>query len=53
MLEMRVDMIVVASSLINFVVRKYRMKQMRISAYSLKEGILHNILQVVNKDCEV
>lgn len=41
MIEMRVDMIVVASCLIRFVVDHYAFSKIRVSGYSLKEGALH------------
>lgn len=47
MIEMRVDMIVVASILINFVVNSFNFEKIRISGYSLKEGILNDILNKV------
>jgi exopolyphosphatase / guanosine-5'-triphosphate,3'-diphosphate pyrophosphatase len=50
MIELRVDMIVVASCLINFIIKKCKIKRIRTSAYSLKEGILHSILNEVQKD---
>jgi exopolyphosphatase / guanosine-5'-triphosphate,3'-diphosphate pyrophosphatase len=40
MIEMRVDMIVVACCLIQFLLKKYLFKSIRVSAYSLKEGVL-------------
>lgn len=40
MIEMRVDMIVVASVLIRFVIEKLGIKDIRVSAYALKEGVL-------------
>jgi exopolyphosphatase/guanosine-5'-triphosphate,3'-diphosphate pyrophosphatase len=40
MIEMRVDMIVVASCLIQFLLKKHLFKSIRVSAYSLKEGVL-------------
>lgn len=43
MLEMRVDMIVVASCLINFILRKFNIKNIRVSSHSLKEGMLDSI----------
>lgn len=45
MIEMRVDMIVVACVLVNFLVEKLSLQDMRVSAYALKEGILFNILE--------
>jgi exopolyphosphatase/guanosine-5'-triphosphate,3'-diphosphate pyrophosphatase len=43
MIEMRVDMIVVACCLINFLLDKYTFKQIRVSTYALKEGILASL----------
>ncbi len=40
MIEMRVDMIVVACILINYIVDKYQLEKIRVSAYALKEGVL-------------
>jgi exopolyphosphatase / guanosine-5'-triphosphate,3'-diphosphate pyrophosphatase len=40
MIEMRVDMIVVACCLIQFLLKKHSFKSIRVSAYSLKEGVL-------------
>ncbi|MBO9702265.1 MAG: phosphatase [Sporocytophaga sp.] len=40
MIEMRVDMIVVACILINYIVEKYQLEKIRVSAYALKEGVL-------------
>lgn len=46
MLEMRVDMIVMAGCLIDFVLRQYRLPShsIRVSAYALKEGVLHRLM---------
>lgn len=44
MIEMRVDMIVVASVLISYLLRRYDLSEMRASAYALKEGVLYDIL---------
>ena len=44
MLEMRVDMIVVATVLIDFVLENYNLNKIRVSAYALKEGILSQVL---------
>ena len=44
MIEMRVEMIVVASVLINFLINKLALNSLRVSAYALKEGVmLHHI----------
>lgn len=40
MVEMRADMIVVASWLVHFVLEKYHIRKIRVSAYALKEGLL-------------
>ena len=40
MVEARVDMIVVASCLIDFVLSRYGPSRIRVSAYALKEGLL-------------
>lgn len=43
MIEMRVDMIVVACCLINFLLGRYTFKNVRVSTYALKEGILASL----------
>lgn len=44
MTPMRADMIVVASCLLNFVLRKYSIEEIRVSHYSLKEGVIYKFL---------
>lgn len=44
MIEMRVDMIVVACELINYIITNFELKSIRVSGYALKEGILYNVL---------
>lgn len=44
MIELRVDMIVVASCLIDYLVQTFRFKKVRVSSYSLKEGVLNATL---------
>ena len=44
MIEMRVDMIVVACCLIKFILDRYTFKQIRVSSYSLKEGVLASLI---------
>lgn len=39
MLPMRVDMIVVASSIINYLIKRYNLSWIRVSSYAMKEGI--------------
>ena len=48
MIEMRVDMIVVACILINYVLINYKFKDIRVSSYALKEGILFCLLNGVS-----
>lgn len=43
MIELRVDMIVVAVCLIDYVLKTYGITQIRASTYSLKEGILSSL----------
>ena len=45
MLPMRVDMIVVAGCLLDFVLRKYDLRHIRVSGYALKEGVLSQLLK--------
>jgi exopolyphosphatase / guanosine-5'-triphosphate,3'-diphosphate pyrophosphatase len=45
MLEMRVDMIVVAIILIDYILENYSMNKIRVSAYALKEGMLRQLLE--------
>ncbi|MDF9795578.1 exopolyphosphatase/guanosine-5'-triphosphate,3'-diphosphate pyrophosphatase [Catalinimonas alkaloidigena] len=40
MIELRADMIVVASWLIHYVLDKYQIRNIRVSAFALKEGLL-------------
>jgi exopolyphosphatase/guanosine-5'-triphosphate,3'-diphosphate pyrophosphatase len=43
MIELRVDMIVVGSCLIKFLLDSYHFQSIRVSTYSLKEGVLKSI----------
>lgn len=43
MIALRVDMIVVACCLIRFVLERHDFKRIRVSTYSLKEGVLSNL----------
>lgn len=45
MIELRVDMIVVAMCLIRFVIQTLDIQRIRISSYALKEGIMAKILK--------
>jgi exopolyphosphatase/guanosine-5'-triphosphate,3'-diphosphate pyrophosphatase len=44
MIEMRVDMIVVACVLVNFILTIHEFDNIRVSSYSLKEGVLASLL---------
>ena len=48
MIEMRVDMIVVACCLIKFLLANFSFNKIRVSSYSLKEGVLASLIK--NKD---
>ncbi len=45
MIEMRVDMIVVACCLVKFVLDNFPFEQIRVSSYSLKEGVLASLVK--------
>lgn len=45
MIEMRVDMIVVACCLIRYILEHHSFKRIRVSTYSLKEGVLATFLK--------
>ncbi|MCJ8167541.1 phosphatase [Pontibacter sp. E15-1] len=45
MLEMRVDMIVLASIAVDFALEQYGLQEIRVSAYALKEGVLQKVLE--------
>jgi len=45
MIELRVDMIVVACCLVKFILDSFSFEQIRVSSYSLKEGVLASILK--------
>jgi exopolyphosphatase / guanosine-5'-triphosphate,3'-diphosphate pyrophosphatase len=45
LVEMRVDMIVISSILVKFIIENFNIKNMRLSMYSLKEGVLHEFLE--------
>lgn len=44
LVAMRVDMIVIASILLTFVLEKTGIRRMKLSAYALKEGVLYKLL---------
>jgi exopolyphosphatase/guanosine-5'-triphosphate,3'-diphosphate pyrophosphatase len=47
MIEMRVDMIVVTCCLIKYILSRYRFDEIRVSSYSLKEGVLASLTQTM------
>jgi len=44
LVEMRVDMIVISSIIVYFVLTSFEIKNMRLSTYALKEGVIHQLL---------
>ncbi len=49
MIELRVDMIVVACSLIDYILSHYSFEKIRVSSYALKEGVLSEIIEANHK----
>jgi len=47
MIELRVDMIVVAAALIQYLIKTLNITNLRVSAYALKEGVLFNTIDAV------
>ena len=45
MIEMRVDMMVIATIIVNFILEKLSIQKMTLSTYSLKEGVLKTLLK--------
>jgi exopolyphosphatase / guanosine-5'-triphosphate,3'-diphosphate pyrophosphatase len=45
MIEMRVDMIVVACCLVRYILSRHTFNRIRVSAYSLKEGVLASLIE--------
>lgn len=48
MIEMRVDMIVVSCCLIKYILSRHPFDRIRVSSYSLKEGVLASLTKTVN-----
>lgn len=46
MIELRVDMIVVAVCLVDYVLKSYGIRQLQVSSYALKEGVLAELLSI-------
>ena len=44
LVAMRVDMIVISSILVHFIISSLNIEKMRLSTYSLKEGVLYEVL---------
>jgi len=49
MIEMRVDMIVVACCLVRYILSKHSFSRIRVSTYALKEGVLATLINEVSK----
>lgn len=50
MIPLRVDMIVVASILVNYLINKLQLTDIRVSGYALKEGVLLNTLNALKEE---
>ena len=50
MIEMRVDMIVVACCLVRFLLESHKFDRIRVSTYSLKEGVLAFLSEKIKKE---
>ncbi|MDZ7607843.1 MAG: exopolyphosphatase [Cyclobacteriaceae bacterium] len=53
MMEMRADMIVVASCLVKYTIDKFSIPQIRVSAHSLKEGMITVLQEEMTKHSKV
>lgn len=53
MIELRVDMIVVACILIDFVLHKSDIKNIRVSAFALKEGVLLDTIHKLAREASI
>ncbi len=49
MIEMRVDMIVVASCLVHYLLQHHPFERIRVSTYALKEGVLASLIEALQK----
>lgn len=43
LIEMRVDMIVISCLFVNYILKRLNLEKLRVSTYSLKEGVIFNI----------
>ncbi len=50
MIDMRVDMIVVACCLVNYILSRHSFNRIRVSTYALKEGVLSNLIEKVKHE---
>jgi len=50
MIEMRVDMIVVACCLIRYILSRHAFNRIRVSTYALKEGVLSTLINELSKN---
>jgi exopolyphosphatase/guanosine-5'-triphosphate,3'-diphosphate pyrophosphatase len=50
MIEMRVDMIVIASILVTFIIEKVRITNIKLSTFALKEGILFEVIREIESE---
>jgi exopolyphosphatase/guanosine-5'-triphosphate,3'-diphosphate pyrophosphatase len=48
MIEMRVDMIVVACCLVRYILQRHPFNRIRVSTYSLKEGVLASLIHAMS-----
>lgn len=49
MIPLRVDMIVVACLLVDYIIKRVKIKNIRVSAYALKEGVLLSTIRDLNE----
>ena len=45
LIAMRADMIVIASIFVQYMIKNYKIEKVRLSTYSLKEGVLYKMIQ--------
>ncbi|MDQ3047553.1 MAG: Ppx/GppA family phosphatase [Bacteroidota bacterium] len=50
LVAMRVDMIVISSILVHFIITRFDIHKMRLSTYSLKEGVLYDLISATRKN---
>lgn len=50
MIELRVDMIVVACCLIDYILSRFHFENIKVSSYALKEGVLSDIIEAYHKE---